>query len=93
MINYLILFHPHPTSPVKGEEYNVPPLAACDELSRVGGIEGGGKMAFTLIGIIVPIFSEGIINKKGRRYSATLCLYLQPHYSAFSIYVYPENSG
>jgi hypothetical protein len=32
----LVLFHPHPASPVKGEEFSFPPLVV------VGGIEGGG---------------------------------------------------
>jgi hypothetical protein len=31
----LVLFHPHPASPIKGEEFSFPPL--------VGGIEGGGQ--------------------------------------------------
>jgi hypothetical protein len=38
---FLVLFHPHPASPVNGEEFSFPPL--------VGGIEGGDKMAFAFI--------------------------------------------
>jgi hypothetical protein len=42
----LVLFHPHPASPVKGEEFSFPPWWE--------GLREGDKMAFAFIWVIDP---------------------------------------
>jgi hypothetical protein len=53
----LVLFHPHPASPVKGEEFSFPPLVG-GILPWWEGLREGDKMAFAFIWVIDPKIND-----------------------------------